>query len=734
MAPTPHRQFWSSSQLYDVTAKILPPSGARALAARRLLAWGLELGLLLGSAMVPWYLGDVVRQRSLASDVPLSPVTVQVQSTMARTIGRSRQSLVTVAPPLTNLLWLGAIGLPLVVATGQLYWMQRSGRTLPKYWLGLRVTRLDGTAPGIAAVLIREVIGRWGLPLGIAYGIWLGIGAFPSLTALGGLALGLMLAQGLTSQGNAAHRAIYDYLAGTRVIYSGDSQIPIRFRASDTGAIQAIDPFESYRSTTWEPVTTTEESGGLTALVLSPMEPATEPSGVFAWRRYRQLVQPWSGWLLTATTLVGSVVLGNWLYDQRQANRQPSDQLFLALVDNLSLQAQTPSAKQAATLALASTQDPRAVRLFVDLLAQTGDPALMDTLQQALVTLGPQTIPYLRQLNQTLANDLVALSPERRGVYQIRQQTVKRTIAKILILNNGQLNGVSLSETDLGEVIESPDAFTLMLEQQNLAGMDWQNALLLGARFRKARFFDPGPDGRADTYDDWVTNFSGSDLTAASLVNAWLRHSNLKNASLLRANLSNVRAEYADFTGANASSAHFIEADLQHALLDQTSLTGADLTSANLTQASLKAARLKQVSGVGAILAQANLSEADATDADFSEANFTEATLEGSSFRGSRLKDADLTGANLQQANLQDADLRGVNFNGAVLVGTNFQGAQFFTAETADLTGFIASLPNLDNDHHLAGVDFSRAVNLDREQLQYICSQGGIHPACTVDP
>ena len=45
---------------------------------------------------------------------------------------------------------------------------------------------------------------------------------------------------------------------------------------------------------------------------------------------------------------------------------------FLALVENLSLNAETFTDKQAAALALASTEDPRAVTLLVDLLGPIG--------------------------------------------------------------------------------------------------------------------------------------------------------------------------------------------------------------------------------------------------------------------------------------------------------------------------------------------------------------------------
>ncbi|NJL44861.1 MAG: pentapeptide repeat-containing protein [Leptolyngbyaceae cyanobacterium SM2_3_12] len=416
------------------------------------------------------------------------------------------------------------------------------------------------------------------------------------------------------------------------------------------------------------------------------------------------------------------------------ANGASQDDLFLALVENLSLNATSFTDQQTAALALASSQDPRAVTLLVDLLAQTGDPALLDTLQQALITLGPPAIPELQRLNLTLANQILTLGPEQRLLPQLRQRTVKRTLAQILVLHSGRFNGVELSNTNLSQVVEGPDAFTLLLEKQALAGIIWRNAILNGARLRKAVFFDPGGDGRLDTFDDWITDFSGSDLTEASLVAAQLRHAIFHNTSLLRTNLSNAQAQYADFSGANAGSAWFIQADLSSSVFNNTSLVGADLTNAQLSQASLVEARLKQAYLVGATLTDAVLIRADLSDADLSDANLQGAKLDQANLSNSRLQGTDLSRAILTEANLQGADLQGITLSQANLTGTNFGGARFFIPEQRQPNGFIATLTEPEPNNALAGVDFSEALNLSWEQLQYICRQGGIHPACADQP
>jgi uncharacterized protein YjbI with pentapeptide repeats len=412
---------------------------------------------------------------------------------------------------------------------------------------------------------------------------------------------------------------------------------------------------------------------------------------------------------------------------------QEKDALFLALVENLSRNATSFSDRQAAALALASSQDARAIPLLVDMLAQSGDPDLLNTLQQALVTLGPPAVLHLQQLNLALANDLIALPPEQRLIPQLRQRTVKRTLNKILVLHSGNLNQVDLSGTNLGYVIESPDAFTLMLEQQHLAGIVWRNGMLFGARFRKAKFFDPGADGRPDTFDDWITDFSGSDLTETSFVAAHLRHAVFRNTSLLRANLSNSLAAYADFSGANASSAWLIAADVSHGNFNGTSLVGADLTDANLSQATLVNARLRQAYLAGATLVSANLTQADLTDANLKEADLTAANLRQANLSNGGLQGANLTHANLEGANLEGANLEGTVLARANLAEVNLAGARFFTAERSPNDAFVTAIAAPETTAVLEGVDFSKTLNLEGEQLEYVCRQGGLHPACRAE-
>ena len=347
-----------------------------------------------------------------------------------------------------------------------------------------------------------------------------------------------------------------------------------------------------------------------------------------------------------------------------------------------------------------------------------------------MITIGTPAIPPLKLLNRRLAEDLFPLAAHQVDRVGLQQQVVKQTLTKILILANGQLNQLDLSGINLAQQVENPGQFTLVLEQQKLAGTIWRGAQLGGARFRKAIFFDAGEDGRPQSFDDWVADFSDADLTEASFVAARLTSALFRRSHLLGANLSNSQADYADFSGANASSAWLIAAIVNHGQFNQTNLVGADLTAAQLQEASFLAARLDHATLVGVNLTKANLSRSDLMETDFTTANLREANLSQVNLNHSQLKDSDLSNANLENANLQNANLTGALLRGARLRGANLAGAIFFVAEKRQPDKFITTILTHQPGDNLQGVDFSEAINLDSLQLDYICHQGAIHPAC----
>ena len=683
------------------------------VALRRLLAWSLEVSLLTTSAALPWSAGEWARQQLQANLVPLNPVSSLVQRVTAAPLGRSRQSLVTQVPPLTNLLWFTALVLPMGFGLHHLHRLATTGKSLPKGWLGLQVATPHQPQPGYPTALLREGVGRLGLPLGLAYLVWLSSGAFPSLVALVGLSLTASLAGGLTAILDPRGRAFHDHLARTQVRHLEEGQFLLAHqRPNYSPRSPLVKPNRFARLLL--PVQVCAEDSDLRSLVFRPTRT----------RRFARTAALGAIGLLGLAGLV-ALVLGFW----RQAEVTRRDQLFLALVENISLHATSFADQQAAALALASSEDPRAVAFLVDLLAQTQSPSLLNTLQQSLTTAGPRAIFPLQRLNRSLSDDL---THHRDGddLVRARLKTVQRTLMKILMLHSGTLEGVDLGGTNLAEDLDGPEPFTLVLEQSHLAGLRWRDARLNGAQFSRAIFFDPGQDGHAHTFDDWITDFSGSDLTNANLTAAQISYTLFRGGSLLKANLSYVQADHADFSSINASSARWIASQARQSRFDRASLVGADFTRAQLPQASLIETRLRQAMLAEANLEAANLKGSDLSQADLTAANLQRANLSQANLSQTRLVDTDLRQANLQGVNLQGANLQGVRLEGADLRGANLAGARFVVTEERQPDSFITTILAYPSGDNLAGVDLSKVLNLEPSQLAYLCQQGALHPDC----
>ncbi|MEB3252633.1 MAG: pentapeptide repeat-containing protein [Cyanobacteriota bacterium] len=686
------------------------------LARRRLLAWSLEVSLLTASTALPWAAGAWVRQQVQDNLVPLNPVSSLVQGVTAAPLGRSRQSLVTQVPPLTNLLWFTALVLPVGLGLHHLHGLATRGKTWPKAWLGLLVVAPHQPQLGYPTALLREGVGRMGLPLGMAYLVWLSSGAFPSLVALAGLSLTASLAGGLTALLDPQGRAVHDRLARTQVqpLEEGQFLLAHQRPKSSRPGLFLLHRFGRLLL----PVQVCAEDGGLRSLVFSPTG-TRRSSGMIA---------------LGAIGLLSLIGLGGLMVGwRRQTEVSRRDQLFLALVENISLNATRFADQQAAALALATSEDPRAVTFLVDLLAQTQSPELLGTLQQALITAGPRAIAPLQRLNRSLTNDL-SHHPDGDILARARLQAVQRALMKILVIHSGTLQGLDLGGTNLAQDLERPEPFTLVLEQSHLAGLRWRDARLNGAQLGGAIFFDPGKDGHADTFDDGITDFSGSDLTAANLVAAQISYALFRGGSLLKADLSRAQADHADFSGVNASSARWIASQASQSRFDRASLVGADFTEAQLSQASLMQTRLRR-----AVLAEANLEAANLKDSDLSEADLTATNLRGANLSQANLSQArlvntDLRQANLQGVNLQGANLQGARLGGAKLNGANLAGARFFLREQRQPGSFITTILAQEPGDHLAGVDLSKVLNIDPDQLPYLCQQGAVHPDCTDAP
>jgi len=205
-------------------------------------------------------------------------------------------------------------------------------------------------------------------------------------------------------------------------------------------------------------------------------------------------------------------------------------------------------------------------------------------------------------------------------------------------------------------------------------------------------------------------NLTGADLMAlhnreSIKIGADLSRTNLQETNLTEANL-----QYAYFKGANLREANFCRANLSRACFEDADLIYANFEGSNLEGAYLRLMDLEEQNFNGANLHWANLEMTQLNSADFNaanledanldEANLWNANLHWANLHGAKLRRAILHGANLHYTNLRDADLYGANLEIAELNGAKISNANLFNANLyrADLT-----------DADFSGADFSGA-------------------------
>ncbi|MEC4984902.1 MAG: pentapeptide repeat-containing protein [Oscillatoria sp. PMC 1068.18] len=721
------------------------------LLLRRGVAAAVEVSMAIASGLIPYGIGLYIHSGSPAELVPLNPVLASAEAAIAKTLALPRRpENQQQVPPLTNLFWWGALITPAVVITWQLYLLGTTGQTTPKNWLNIRVVTIQGTSPGLIRAGFREIVGRWGLPLGIAYLIWRYAGVFPNLGILLGLSGIFVISETATLLFSSQLRSLHDRLAGTFVIDAfgkvpGFAQQPkrnfphtrpISIVEVQTNQTNFDDDTEADNFDAAETTSSPQEK--VTTIVLTTSE--TEAPKLHLWRWMRQ--HPGTTLLIVALSAMASVLgtfVGTQIYIQTQANQrefnEQKDKLFLALVRQLS---STPSyetdQRQGAILALARLEDSRAAPLLVDLLAQEDNPFLIETIQQALVSIGNSALPSLQRLNQSLNKDLEVLQKQGTEAEQettaFRLVATQKAIAKLLALDNQVSTAANLSKTHLGTLNLGAAKFSLILDQSDLSGINFRGANLTQASFQESRFYGVGADKRWGTFDDELADLSGADLTRANLAGADLRNVLLNRSSLLRANLRRADLSSVRAIAANFSSASLLGANLQQAILENASFTGADLAETDFSAADLQQAHFGQVSAVdsqfeGANLTASNWERANLTAANFHHAHLNQADLSFATLKGANLSNSHLENASLRYANLSATDLRGAN-----LAGANFQGVSFFTRRETNSEQFLQAAPIANSTAKIKGVNFAQVKNLDSQQIDFICRQGGIHPQC----
>ena len=207
-----------------------------------------------------------------------------------------------------------------------------------------------------------------------------------------------------------------------------------------------------------------------------------------------------------------------------------------------------------------------------------------------------------------------------------------------------------------------------------------------------------------DNHHQWLKGFPNAGERLV-LVNADLSGADLKGATLIKAILDATNLTEADFSGADLSHASLVGADLSGAELRRTTMKGANFSEANLKDAHLFRADLSH-----AVLSHANLHRAPLYKSNLSHADLRGADLEGAYLYEAVLSEANMKGANLVKADLREADLRGFYLARANMHGANLQEANLSDANLvrADLSGTNLRSTNLSRAK-LIGADFTDA-------------------------
>lgn len=721
-------------------------SRKRWLALRRLGAWSLEVALVAGSVGVPFALGTYATGRYEQRLVPLNPVLQRVEGAIARTLAIPSYQRPLAVAPLTNLFWSVALVAPIAVGGAQLYLLAVTGQTTPKRWFGVRVASRTGRSPGLVRLVLREGVGRWGLPAVLAYGIWLGSGAFPDAQILFGLVGLLVAVDSVSGRFSAQGRTFHDRLAGTYVIDAYTTTLIGRDRGDQRDWLEA--------AMAWVRLLQRAIVG--TAAAAAPVAAAaddpdgTPPANPHAkglmvsyqtdWLWYWMRRNPGAA-IVTAAALGTTLVLGTFVatqvYIQKQNNLRAfeaqSRQQLLELVNRYGRTA--PDERRGAILALGSVRDRNPeLSLLANFLGQEDDPALLESIQQALSSAGIEALPYLQQLNRALRADLDAFSQgsdrQARNRVALRLRASQRAIAKILRLEGAAAAPMDLSRVHLGETREGPAQFSLVLDLADLSSFNLRSAVLVGASFKGTQFHTAGADGRLGTFDDRVADLSGAELKGANLSNANLSATTLVRTSLVRTLANRTNFGGANLTGANLSGVQAIAATWDGADLSGASVTGGDLSNGTFDRAILHGLKGSKTTAVAARFNDADLSQAvwrgsDLSATDFNRTDLTQADLAASNLSESNLQGAILSRANLQGANLTQADLRGAKLDGADL-----KDALLMPASPQGESSFVDGPPTSGESAIVRGVDFSQVKNLSARNLSYVCAQGGLHPQC----
>jgi uncharacterized protein YjbI with pentapeptide repeats len=220
------------------------------------------------------------------------------------------------------------------------------------------------------------------------------------------------------------------------------------------------------------------------------------------------------------------------------------------------------------------------------------------------------------------------------------------------------------------------------LDRARLAGAILDGADLSGARLVEA---DLANASLAETLAERA-DFTGARLAGVQASGAGFAEAVLRNVTAGGATLDGASLAEADLAGADLTRASLVSALMDGAHGDAVVLAGATMPKAMVGEgAVLPNADMRQISAAGAMftgatLTNAVLTYADLPGSDFADADLTGADLHAADLRQARLPRAILRGARVTQADLFRADLEGAELTNADLSESNAFEAEFLDA------------------------------------------------------
>ncbi|MFM6082413.1 MAG: RDD family protein, partial [Dolichospermum sp.] len=323
----------------------------------------------------------------------------------------------------TNILWTLAVLLPTTFSWWQLYLLAQTGSTIPKRWFGVRVVNEEGSAPGLSAIVVREGLGRWTVPVSAAYLLWRYSFIFPNFSLFTSLTILMILAEAKGWPGQKHPRSFHDQLART---YTIDAKSTF----SNPGEELKIHEDNVDSSSSQQSISSlSQRSNSNFSLFLVG---------------------------LTSMIAVLSTLIGTQIYIQTQESQRRSEQTnsqkFVELIKALNPNnGVTNEERQKTVLALGSMNDTQSIKLLVDLLVKETDPQTLDTIQQALTNTGLKAIPELKRVNQFLVGQIESMGKSSNWEFRQNQLILtQQVINKILAIYGGKINNIDLSNAQLG--------------------------------------------------------------------------------------------------------------------------------------------------------------------------------------------------------------------------------------------------------------------------------------------